>query len=549
MFQELLSYHRRSVTRFFAKNRGAKLLTTSGFVLALGFFALIVYAFFYNGFSYVARDEYFREVLTLYIVELFLLVSFVLVLLSALISGVFTLFRPESDSALIASPRFALRVRLSVVRAFATSLWPLLVIVLPAFLAMKAVFGFPLLGLFAALCSVTILIALSSILAVDVLLLIGTLLERSRAFSVRLVASGSFLVFLAAAAYAWEQFRSVNLINMFQARVLENASASLVPVIEQFQYFPSHLAALTVLLGQKGDTIGIVAAMLALFLLAVLASILLLFLERTYLPQWQRAQEHRSIGLTKNPMFMGRHVLARSMGAKDAILRKETIAFLRDTRGLLWIGFILFIWVIQVASSHLLVSGLAEERVALTDAPGIIGMLQFASVMYFIAMFVLRFAFPSFSAEKKTAWVLASAPVDLREVFRAKLLFFTSTFVIIACIFAFVNAQAVGLALAFELPVLVAVVLGTAFLTVLGLSLGALYPNRETDDPERLSTTMPGIGFIFSALLYGGAGAWIIERSFSGDAALLIGFIAMTIVGAIILLWATLRALPRVALQ
>ena len=41
------------------------------------------------------------------------------------------------------------------------------------------------------------------------------------------------------------------------------------------------------------------------------------------------------------------------------------------------------------------------------------------------------------------------------------------------------------------------------FTVTLGLSLGSLFPNTETDDPEVISTSMPGLIFTGLILLYG----------------------------------------------
>ena len=103
------------------------------------------------------------------------------------------------------------------------------------------------------------------------------------------------------------------------------------------------------------------------------------------------------------------------------------------------------------------------------------------------------------------------SPVDMREVFAAKLGFYVALFGAIALIFSLGSATSVGLALPLGTPLVVGVVIATFFLTTLGLALGAKYPNQETDDPEQLSTSMPGIGFILAALIYGLVGAYALS--------------------------------------
>jgi hypothetical protein len=529
MLHVLLDYWRRNLTRFFHRNRGAKLLTVAGFFAALAFLVLLVYSLFFYGFTFIAKDTFFGEALTYYITEIFLLVSFLLVLLSALMSGVFSLFRSERNGIVMASPAYRLRIRLVLLRMFLTSLWPLLVIILPALVALRHVFGLPLQGFLAALGSTVFLIALSTLFAIDVLLLVGVFLKHIRSFSLRAVAAVTGVGYFSIIFLVWMQFRSVDLVRFFQARMLDLTVPDLTPIIEQFRFFPSHLSALAVHGALRSELAGVMNGLGGLIVATLFALALFLVLERSHLGLWQKGEEHGHSNTALKTFSLTQGLLSRARSGPDVIFRKEAVAFFRNPKGMMWLGFILFIWAIQVASSHVLVHGLSSERIPTENVPGMIGMLQFASVLYFIAMFVLRFAFPSFSAERKSSWLTAMAPIDLRAVYTAKLLFFSIIFSVFAVAFMLANAFAVGLAVPLSLPIIVLVLLGTYFLTTFGLSLGAIYPNTETDDPERLSTTMPGIGFIFGALAYGGCGAWAIQRfAVMDDPILYVGFILIT---------------------
>jgi hypothetical protein len=53
-------------------------------------------------------------------------------------------------------------------------------------------------------------------------------------------------------------------------------------------------------------------------------------------------------------------------------------------------------------------------------------------------------------------------------------------------------------------------------LVAYGLGLGAIFPNYETNDPEQLSTSLPGLGFIFGSLAYGGYGTYLFYRLLAG---------------------------------
>jgi hypothetical protein len=543
-FREFLSFRARALRRSFAENRTAKILTILGFVGALGVLMRIVYELFWYGFRYLAKDPFFGDALTLYIVELFLLVSFGLVLLSALASGAFTLFRAPDDALIMASPHHASRVGMVAGRMVLSSLWPLLVVIIPALLALDRVFGISLVGSFLALASVTLLVALAVVLAILSLFVVGILLARIGLFSSRRVAFATGGLFAIASLFAWARFRALDLVQFFQARMIDLAVPDLSPIILQFRVFPSHFTAQTIIASIAEDLPGALLPLCFLALLFLVAFVALTLLRSHYLSLWQRGEERNSNTRFASLPFASLIPLARS--ARGALLKKEVVAFIRNTRGMLWFWFILFIWLLQVGASRVMIAGISSEPVAAGDMPAIVGVLQFISVLYFVTMFVLRFVFPSFSAERSTSWIAAMSPVALREIFVAKLVFFGGIFTSFALFFALVNVWALGLPLEADLPVLAMMIIGTLLITTFGLALSAMFPNTETDDPERLSTTLPGIGFMLGALVLIGVGAFSVHQYVSAVSPLpYIAFLFGGIVAILLLVARAREALDR----
>jgi hypothetical protein len=534
-FRELLTLRWRAIRHSFAQNRTAKVLTIIGFVFALGVLVRIIYELFYFGFRYVARDSFFADALTLYIVELFLLISFALVALSALASGAFSLFRAPNDAFLMASPHHRARIGLVAGRMVATSLWPLLVVIFPALLALDRVFGLSFVGSLLSLISVLFLIILAVTLAILALFVAGSFLARFALFSVRRVAVSTGLIFAVLALFTWMRFRALDLVHFFQARMIDLSLPDLTPIVDQFCVFPSHLTALTIIHALADRHFSALLSLLVLGGMCVAALIVIIIVRPRYLLLWQKGEERhndRTHATSVRPLAT---LLSSARSLRGALLKKEIVAFVRNTRGMFWLGFILFIWLIQVFASRVLVFGIASEPVAVGSTPAIVGILQFVSVLYFVAMFVLRFAFPSFSAERKTAWIIGMSPVDLRAVFRAKFAFFSLLFSLFALIFLVVNTRALGLPFVPELPMLGMILFGTVMLTLYGLALGAIFPNNETDDPERLGTTLPGIAFILGALALIGFSALALMTYLStGNMRSLFG---MVFVGSMIGVW------------
>ena len=139
--------------------------------------------------------------------------------------------------------------------------------------------------------------------------------------------------------------------------------------------------------------------------------------------------------------------------------------------------------------------------------------IQFVIAIYFVASFTLRFVFPSFSVEKKTAWILASAPLSFKKIFFSKYLFYTLFFVILGVSMSYINSFILNLSFASGLYSMLLFVSTVIFIVTLGLSLGALFPNTETDDPEAISTSMPGLFFTALALIYGTLSAGVLYLS------------------------------------
>jgi hypothetical protein len=74
-------------------------------------------------------------------------------------------------------------------------------------------------------------------------------------------------------------------------------------------------------------------------------------------------------------------------------------------------------------------------------------------------------------------------------------------------LFTFLNASITAIDLAKYPTLIVLIVTASIAITVYALVLGVLFPNDETDDPEVLSTSLPGLLFIIVSLIYGALGA------------------------------------------
>lgn len=527
----LFHYSLRRARRYFEHQRFAKLVTVFLFLLLVVLLALGAYAFFNAGFRFVARDQFLRDALTLYIYELFLLAVGILVFASALITGFFNLFYEKSRGLLMASPKYSLVPRVVFVRMCLASLWPLFIIAVPALFAIRRVFGLGI-GEFAILLFVFALFVIGMVAWAMVLLLgVSVLLyflggrNTPALLSLRNVLGGVVFIFFLLLVYTWGRLKGINLIDFFQARMLGITVADTTPIIRQFAVFPSHLVALALFAATKKAFSGVFLNVAYLGVCVAFGLGIVYMLARQYLWLWQIFQEGRFTAASVSVHVRRRGILLRTArGSLGAIFSKEIITFFRNARGMMWLGFLLLIWCIQSASSFIVRHQLGGERVGRETVSYVVDVLQFAVIIYFVSMFVLRFAFPSFSMEKKTAWLLKSAPIDLGNVFLAKAFFYTILFSFFGIFFTLFNASLIQMAFQVGTFLFVVVVFAIVTITLAGLGLGALYPNFETDDPEVLSTSLPGLIFIFGSLLYGACGAFALWRMLLGAGSLLFEF-------------------------
>lgn len=546
MFSFLATYYRKGIIRYFERNTSAKSLTLIAFLVVLGAFAALVHEGFYYGFLYVTRDAFFGEAVSVYIIELFLLISSFLTFTSALVSGVVSLYRDDDAGLVLSSPSYTLKPKMVLARMFFSSLWPLLVVIVPALLAIMRVFPIGVLGFIAALFASVFLIFVAVQAAMLVIHFIAAILASLAVFSRRSVMLSTILLFFGSTLLIANQFRSIDLVAFFQARLLSKDVPDLAPILEQFHLFPSHIVTMIVYYSEQGMVASALLLLGALALLAAFLFTVFMLTIKSHLAYWQIAQEHKGAGRHTRGGFRGATLLMNTDRPERALLAKEFILFARNVRGMLWLAFILVVWGVQSASSFLLKHGLGDERVSGVALPGMTIAFQFALITYFVSMFALRFAFPSFSEERKSGWVVESTPLSRTSVFRSKLYFFSVLFSALAILFTLLNASIVGITGAMLSFLLLFVVITVVTITTYALALGALFPNTETDDPEVLSTTLPGLMFIAVSVFYGIAGALAFRGYFASGAIIpVLLYVSFSIVTVILFLLVTKRNLER----
>lgn len=511
MFPLFFNYFVRRTGRYFKDNRTAKLATVAIFLGIVLLLMTGIFSFFSHAFRFIASTDYFNDAVLLYLYELFLFAIFALVFVSAIITGLFNLFTGKDRTLIAVSPSFSIIPRLVLSRMFIASLWPVLIIVFPALCAIAWVYSLSFFGSFITLLALAAFVAFCVTVALCLIFLVAWMILHLKSITLRLesltvgtLALTTLLFFL-----LWQPVGAIHLNTLFQAEAIDLVTANATPILERFAFLPSHQAALLLFAAGKDDLLTVTKSALIISFFLALATGCFLVQSRQHLRLWQIFQEGRSSRTNLSGPLS--RFIARATGPQSAIFRRELVTFFRNKSGMTWFAFFCLIWLLQSGSMFILNHRLEERP---TTLPFFVTALQVAATIYFVNMFVLRFAFPSFSMEQKVSRIIQSAPINQSALFIGRVFFYVPLLAILGLVFTLLNTFILGGTLSGNLIILGGILIASITVTVYGIALGVLFPNFETTDPEILSTSLPGLTFIFTSLLYGGLAASAVRSFF-----------------------------------
>lgn len=552
-----LNYYSKRIIRYFQTRRLAKIITATLFVAVFIGVAFGTFFFFKNGFFFLIQNPVLADVLPLYVYELFLLLISYLVFVSSSITALFRLFSGSDDNWIMASPRFRSFAHINFARVFLSSLWPFVIIAVPALVGLWTVFRFGFEGFIVALVSVAALVGLVVLGVMIVLFVASKILYGCGAHFKKHILTLKNLAFCAALITAFFSYlgwrmliKTTDVAVLFRATDITQISIDANLIKSSFHFFPSHLSALTLDALGRGEVRNTLLPVATLLALLFLAWIVFRVISRWYLTLWQKLQEGRFQARTDGGRTAAKEVRSFPRYLKTpigAIFEKEALITMRNMRSVLWFCFLTILWLLQTGLNIIVARQVSIYEVGRQTIPGFVHALQFVTIIFFMSAFVLRFAFPSFSGEGRTAWIVGSAPISAAKLFWAKLLYYAALFVSLGVIVGIINVSILKLPPEITGMFFIALVVGTLYVTVFGVGLGALFPNFGTEDPEALSTSLPGLLLTLGALLHGGAGAFLLLFFLKrGLFAPLIIFETVSIGAVVIFLYCVHRSLKHV---
>ncbi len=516
MFKEFLIYHYRKIRRYFDNNSRSKILVSVLMLAVIFLIALSVFEFSRRGLEFTQKegDPFLLQAAPLYIYQIFLVIIGYLVFASTMIFGLINFFKGDRNYWIMASPKYNSLAVINLFKAMIDSSWPIIILAVPLIFAVKSVFELSILSFFIAIFSLIFFSLFVSLFSIVLILLISAIFQKIKINSFKYLAISVGLIAFLFGAIIWVRAFSISPQELFQ---VDQVDASTPEVIKStFSVFPSHLSAMTIY-GLQIEDVGSVirnsSILGSLFLFLVIAFI---FLKSNFLKIWQSFQEQEFEAKPDRDLDKKRLLFKKIPNSPEgAIFRKELLFNLRSPANSLWLIFLMTLMLIQVGVVNLLGRHFGSAIGTGSVYENVLPILQLGVILFFINAFILRFVFPSFSQEGDTSWIIGSAPIDLKRIFMTKYKFFSIALTLLGLVAFSIYVIPLRPDYFNLLISIVMIVTSITTLTMIGLSLGTIFINFEENDPQKLSTSAPGIGFILASFTYIGVGAYSFHQILS----------------------------------
>jgi hypothetical protein len=501
-FGLFLSYPGQVIKRYLSRERFTRVFTISIFLIIIALVAAAIYAITFGGLGFISKNAELQNGLQFYIIQLFGLLIFVLGFINSILiiaSG----FARRNYQWIAITPSFSILAFIQLFQLLTSSLWIFLAIITPVLLAIGnftgiSWFGFVLsflltialiitasvTGTFFYLVSIYILQGLSQLLKRNIV-------TQSRAILILIIFS------IIAAIGLWRIAIPQDFVEFFDGNSVEQID-TLQEKLILLPTFGISQVLHNVLFDSTSFGIRYVIILIILSLAALIALYALLRIQ--YLSIWQLLQEGNYVAdkSVNTPNYKAYNFPSSSI--VHTIIDKELLLIWRYKKNLLWLLIVIALWGAQTAVSWRVTSNAATAYGVVEVIPNFVYPLILAIGLYFISALSLRFVFPTFSSERKVAWILGVAPISLWNIAVGKLLIYAGLFTLIGS--PLLIANFVLLNFEFFPAVIYWLVFGLSVILIvlLAIFLSVRYPNRFSSDPETLSTTLPGLAFTSLAL-------------------------------------------------
>ena len=501
-FGLLLSYPGQVIKRYLAREKFTRIFAIFILLLIIIFVGISIYATTFGGLNFISKDLELRDALYFYIAQLFYLLVFVLSYGNSILV-IATSFARKSHRWIMATPSFSIMAFVNLFQLLASSLWIFLAVIIPVLVGIAQFMGVSYLQLFLSFILTASLIIIGSVVGVLSYMLSIYLLQYfskllgknivSQSMSISLLVISSVLMI----ALFWRIVIPQDFVKFFDG----NYIVQMQTMREHLLYLPTFgMAQVLHDLLFCSNVFGTIYTIIFVFLTIALLITSYSVFKRNYLIMWQLLQEGSYVANTNNAKAaVHKSYTFPSINAVHTIIDKELLLIWRDKKNLLWFMLVIGLWLAQTVVS-LRVTSNANNYGDGYNFPNFIYALILAIGLYFISALTLRFVFPTFSSERKVAWILGVAPISPWNIAVGKLLIYTGIFLFLGSPLLIANFVILGFAFFPALLYWIVFSLSVILIVLLAIYLSVAYPNRFSSDPETLSTTLPGLAFTSLAL-------------------------------------------------
>jgi ABC-2 type transport system permease protein len=467
------------------------------------------FLFFHRTFDALLSDRLAGALIVKYLLESAFLMVFFLAVVSFVTTSVRAAFRSD-EVALLA--RFPIDpVDLFLYRFNGAALlaaWPVLLVALPALIALGVVSGAGPLYYLSAAGTLAVFSAFTS--------LCGAVLAFAVVAVGRRLPRGIFVLAEAAAVVAVGVglIRRIADRRFFREFFLTFDAAEISRRFDDlravFGVFPSHpfVELLSVALPGATNEASIHGAALTLAgSFVALAFVLRAIVRRWYHPLQQSLRETGFVARPEDvvPRPHRRVFPAVFKWGHSFLFEKEFLMLVRDPAELSRAGIMVLMMLLYV----LVMRGVATvERFDGTTMHATLVAAAFFAIGYFAATLGMRFVYPSLSLEGRNAWILWVSPVHNHEFFSWKAFFWIAAALALALPVGFLTVAVFGLAFPVAAFLIFSLVCTAVTVVMVTLGQGTMYPSFEDRDPDSLSTTPAGLTATVICLGY----IWILAR-------------------------------------
>jgi len=542
-----LLYPWYALKRYFVRETTSRLIITGIFLVLIFGIALLLYGFTEVGLEYLGTNPEIQEAVRSYMFHVLPLVTGWLAIGTTMITSLST-FGKFSHRWIMITPAFRQLALSQLGLSILSSLWIFVVVIIPILGAVFSSFSAFLVAL------IYFTVFMVGAILTGVLLFVGLVMSlRSASYPVQknltatpYILSGILGILAILGGAFWQLISPQNFIAIFEQASVLSPLEQIQIVQANFALSPAHIVGEQVYILSLGGITSSVLQNMAILIGVVGIGLIGVarLLTRKYLYIWQILQEGTFTADNQETTKRTNSSYVAFQGKTHntkLLMKKDLLLLWRDRKGATWMLILTALWAgLTVVIYRLRAEQLQKEGVL--ELPDVVYPIVLAIGLYFISALTLRFVFPTFSTERKVAWIIGVSPLSLYDVIKAKIGVFGGVFSVLGGVLVWSDLALLGLT-GGPLIQYLAVFVGAIITFVsIALYMSLAFPNPYTNDAQKLSATLPGLVFTGIALGLSFGVSYLMHLS----AGSILGVLGILCIEFLIVLWSFIQMRNRI---